>query len=443
MAGDLPRKIGFWGGTAIMVGVVIGSGIFWTPHLIAREMGSPWAILALWAAGGIFSLLGALTYADLATMYPRSGGIYVYLHEGMGGMAAFVFGWTYFLITKPLGAAGIATIFAMYFHELSGLKGDLRVAACALLVALTVVNVLGMRLGARVALFLTGLKVAALLGIVALGAALAPGAPAGAAAPKPLLMGLGPALIAVLWTYEGWSDVASISGELKEPQRTIPRILLAGTAAVIVLYVAVNYVFMAALPDPQMRREPAMAGLAVRQMVGPVGGTLVVALVVISTLGSSHGGCITGARVTFAQARDGLLFRFLGRIHPRFETPDVSLWTQVALSCAAVAFKEDLEQLLRGHIVTMYVFYALAAAAVIVLRVRKPGLERPYRCWGYPVVPVLFVLCTLGMMTLVVRQGFLEHGAKFLREVLLWGGVLAAGAPAYWLWRRFAGRQKL
>jgi len=435
---DLPRKIGFWGGTAIMVGVVIGSGIFWTPFLISGEIGNTWAILALWGAGGLFSLLGALTYAELATMYPRSGGVYVYLYEGIGGMAAFVFGWTYFLITKPLGAAAVATIFSMYFHELFGIQGDQRIAACALLVVLTFVNVAGMKLGAGVALFLTSLKVAALMGIVALGVALAPGTPSAGAAPKPLLQGLGPALIFVLWTYEGWSDVSAVAGEVKEPQRTIPRILLAGTVAVVVLYVAVNAVYLSVMSPEEMRGAPTFAREVVKRMVGPVGGTLVTGLVVVSTLGSSHSGCITGARVTFAQARDGLLFRFLGRIHPRFETPDVSLWTQVVLSCAAVVFKENLEQLLRGHIITMYVFYALAAASVIVLRVRRPALDRPYRCWGYPVVPALFVLFTLAMMSLVVRQGVREHGGKFLAEVLLWGGVLLAGAPAYLLWRWWA-----
>ncbi len=437
MSVDLPRKIGFWGGTSIMVGVVIGSGIFYMPYLIAGEIGDPRLILLLWVAGGIFSLCGALTYAELATMYPRSGGIYVFLHEGLGGMTAFIFGWAYFLIAKPYGAAMIAGIFSMYFHDLFGIPGDHRLASCALLVALTVVNVLGVRLGAGVAVFLTGLKVAALLGIVALGAALAPGGLAAASAPKPIVQGLASAMFMVLWTYEGWSDIASVAGEVKDPQRTIPRILVAGTALVVALYVAVNAVYLAVMSPGEMRGSPAFAPEVARRLIGPVGGTLVVAVVVLSTLGASHGGCITGARITFAQARDGLLFRFLGRVHPRFETPDVSLWTQLALSCAAVVFFKKFEDLVRGHMFMMYVFYALSAAAVIVLRVRRPDAPRPYRCWGYPLVPAVFILSTMAMVALSVQSA---HREGYLLKLLLWIVVLAAGAPAYWLWRRFAGR---
>lgn len=430
---DLPRRIGFWGGSAIMVGIIIGSGIFRAPTSIARELGSPVAILGLWVLGGILSLFGALAYAELAAMFPRSGGIYVYLHRGLGPQVAFVFGWTYLLITKPMAAAGIATVFSEHLFRLLGRPAEpavLQTTTCVTLLALTAINVRGVRLGAGLAMVLTGLKVLALLAIVGLGLALMKGSSANfqpVPADKTFLQALAPAMAAILWTYDGWSDIASIAGEVKDPQRMLPRIFVLGTAATILLYVSVNAVYMSMIPLARMRHLDTVAPETMMKLVGDAGMTIVTAMILISTLGASHGSIITGARVTFAQARDGLLFGFLGHVHPKYRTPDVSLWVQVALSCAAVWGLQTFERLAGGFVFTMWIFYALAALAVIRLRLREPHRERPYRCPGYPVVPALFILAALAMTVMAILES--------PRDTLPWLLVLLLGLPAWHLWR--------
>lgn len=420
-----------------MVGIIIGSGIFRTPTSIANLMGNPTAILALWAAGGALALCGALTYAELGVMFPRSGGIYVYLYEGLGPVVAFIFGWTYALITKPFAAAAIATVFSEHLLRLIGLSAaqlDPRILTCAMLIGLTALNVTGMRQGAGVAIVLTGLKFLALFGIVVAALALTRGDVANFT-PAPvdgrLIFAIAPAFAQVLWTYDGWADVTSIAGEVREPARRMPRILVAGTLATTGLYLAVNAVYHWMIPLTEMRATDTVAPLVMERLLGPAGATLITVMVVVSTLGSSHGGIISGARVTFAQARDGLFFRSLGRIHPKHQTPAVSLWVQVVLSCVVVIGLQRFEQLTEGFVFTMWVFYAAAAAAVIVLRVRRPDLPRPYRCWGYPVTPVVFIVVSAGMTVLALWENPVEK--------LAWLGVLLAGVPAYYVWRRMAG----
>lgn len=434
---DLPRRIGFVGGSAIMVGVIIGSGIFRTPPAIAQHLGSPAVILGLWLVGGVLSLFGALTYAELGTMFPRSGGIYVFLHQGLGPAVAFVFGWTYMLITKPMAAAGIAVVFAEHVNTLWGTEWDTRITTCVMLILLTGMNTIGMRLGAGVAVLLTSLKVAALAGIVALGLALGQGSAANFApgpSPTPFLLALAPVLAQILWTYDGWSDVGAVAGEVREPQKKLPRIFLLGTALTVLLYLAVNAVYIAMVPLDEMRGMPTVAPEVMRRLLGKAGATVVTVMVLISTLGATHASIITGARVTFAQARDRLLFGFLGRVHPRYHTPAVSLWVQAGLSCVAVLGLKRFEPLTAGFVFTMWIFYALAAAAVIVLRVRRPDLPRPYRCWGYPVVPLLFILSAAIITVLSIRDS--------PRSTLPWLAVLAAGAPIYYLWNWFDARPR-
>ncbi len=432
MRQDLPRGIGFWGGAGIMVGIMIGSGIFRTPTSIAQQLGDSRLILLLWLLGGVLSLAGALTYAELGTMFPRSGGIYAYMYEGLGGTVAFVFGWTYMLLGKPLAASAIATVFAEHFNRLFGLRWDERAVTCALLIALTAVNTVRVQLGAGLAVLLTTLKALALAAIVVLGLMLTAGSTANfapVASPRPFTSALMPVLAAVLWTYDGWSDVTSVAGEVRDPHRLLPRILIAGTAMCIVLFVAVNAVYIYMVPLPQMREVDTVAPLVMERLCGPVGGTLVTIIVLISTLGASHGSVITGARVTFAQARDDLLFRILGRIHPTYHTPHVALWCQAVLSCLAVCFLKRFERLTGGFVFTMWIFYAAAAVAMIVLRIRRPDLPRPCRCWGYPVVPVVFVAVSVLMTLLSIRE---SPG-----ETLPWLGILVAGGPACYIWRRW------
>src|SRR5262245_34243482 len=222
--GDLPRRIGFWGASAIMVGIIIGSGIFRTPPEIAKQIGSPTLILVLWVAGGAISLCGALTWAELATMYPQSGGIYVFLREGLGDAIAFVFGWTYMLISKPLSAGAIAVTFAAHVNSLLGVDWNVAATTCVTLSVLTAINIVGVRLGSGVAEVLTAMKLAALGGIIVTALLLMKGTSANfAAAPvqTPLLAGLVSAMSGILWTFDGWSDIGAVAGEVREPQRNL------------------------------------------------------------------------------------------------------------------------------------------------------------------------------------------------------------------------------
>jgi basic amino acid/polyamine antiporter, APA family len=430
MSGDLPRRIGFWGGSAIMVGIIIGSGIFQTPPIIARQMGSPALILGLWVFGGILSLFGAFVYAELAAMFPRSGGIYVYLNEGLGSRVAFTFGWTYLLLSKPFAAAAISITFATHVNALFGTAWNPQAIACAMGVVMTAVNVVTLKGSSIVAMILTLLKVLALASVVGLGVAMLKGSAAnfaGVEAPKPVWMALAPVLFAILWTYDGWADVSSISGEVIDPARRLPRILLTGLVATMGLYLAVNAVYFSLVPIAEMARAETVAPLVMERLLGRSGATVVTAMIVISTLGATHASILTGARVTFAQARDGLLFRFLGGVHPRFETPHVSLWVQMALAIAAILYVRHFKDLAEGFVFTLWIFHGLVAASVLVLRRRRPDLERPYKCWGYPWVPIVFIL-----VCVLMTVAYIAHDP---RTTLPWLGILVLGAPAYSLWK--------
>jgi basic amino acid/polyamine antiporter, APA family len=447
---DLPRKVGFWGAIAVLVGVVIGSGIFRTPPTIAQHLGDPWLILGAWLLGGLIALCGALTFAELAAMMPRSGGVYVFLREGYGRCPAFVFGWTYMLITKPAAAGGIAVVFAEHLGALVGLDPGamggwaVPIITCAALFVLTLINVLGVRGSTRVAIVMTTLKFAAIAAIIVLGVVaavrevVAPGTGMGghfarADEPMSLWKAIVPVMAAVMWTYDGWSDVGSIAGEVKNPGKTLPRVYVMGTLAVIGLYMLINAVYLWDIPLVEMRATDTVAPLLMERLAGPIGATAVTILIIVSTLGSSHVSVMTGARVTFAQARDGLLFRFLGAIHPRHETPAVALWTQLALSCAAVLVLQDFEDLAGSFTFTMWIFYGLGAAALFILRARHHAHERPFRVPGYPVVPAVFVLASVLMTGLAI--------ADDPQRTLTWIGVLAAGVPVYFVWERWTRRR--
>ena len=435
---DLSRTIGFWGASAIMVGIVIGSGIFRSPPDIAKESGSPTAILLMWAIGGVLSLFGALTYAELACMYPESGGVYVFLREGFGRAVAFVFGWTYMLITKPTAAAGIAVIFAQHFNDLCLHVSPENQIASSLttsiaLIALTAMNVCGLRLGSGVAGFLTGLKVVALLAIVALALIRFKGSSENFAATPPprdvsWWLTIAPIMYLVLWTYDGWSDVGSIAGEVRDPQRQLPRIFLVGTALLIALFVAVNAVYIWLMPLNEMRNTDTVAPAVMKRLIGEGGATAVAVVIMISTLGSTHGSIITGARITYAQARDGLLFSPLARVHPRFGTPAVSLWFQCILSCVAVWYYGSFSKLANGFVFTMWIFYGLAAVVIFIMRIRRPEAPRSFRCWGYPVVPALFILAALAMTILSIAADW--------RNTTIWLSILVAGLPVYLVWSK-------
>lgn len=451
----LPRVLGFWGVTAVMLGIIIGSGIFRTPTDIAGRLASPWAILGLWALGGLISLCGAFAFAELATMFPQSGGVYVFLREGYGPFGrclAFVFGWTYTLISKPFAAAGIAIIFGENVMKLFGASEadpqarmvEAKAITSAVLVGLTVINVLGVRLGTGVASVLTAIKVAALLAITGLAFSLgrpehAPFAAVALDQPQVWYLAAVAAMSGILWTYDGWSDVGSLAGEIKDPAKRLPICYIAGTVLITAIYVAINAAYFWILPLDRIRATDNVGPVVMENLLGASAGAAMTALVVVSTLGSTHGSIMTGARITYAQARDGLLFSFFGRVDPKRQTPAVALWVQLGLSLLALWGLDGFTQMAEGFTFTMWIFYGLAGASLFTLRITRPDAVRPFRCWGYPVVPALFVLASIAMTGLsiwgeVEKDGW--HAAS-----LKWLMVLAAGVPVYLVWERLRSRR--
>lgn len=459
---DLPRIVGFWGATGVMIGVTIGSGIFATPSEIARQLDSPSLILLAWVLGGVLSFFGALTYSELATMYPRSGGIYVFLKEAYGPKMAFTFGWTYLLITKPAAAAGITVVcsqnllvlfpgLADLMPAISGLTQEqvaLRIITSAVLILVTLVNVWGVRESTGLSLFLTILKVAALLGIVVLGVLAIlgllripeysphwPTSPG--VTPAALLAAAAPVMFAVMWTYDGWSDVGTIAGELRSPGRTLPQAYLINTLILTGLYVAVNAVYLFMIPLDQMQAMPSVAPHLMGMLIGGAGAISAAVIIVVSTLGATHAAVLTGARVTFGQARDGLLFAFLARINPRFQTPATALLCQLVLSLVFTWGLGTFKSLADTFVFTMWIFYGLAAAGIIILRFTQPNTPRPFWCPFYPLVPALFVLAAIGMTVLSILAS-LEDPNDRGKTTLPWIGVLLLGWPAYYIWRALA-----
>ena len=427
---ELPRRLGILDATTIVVGIVIGSGIFLLPNLIARNLPSSAAILSAWIISGVLSFFGALAYAELGAMMPATGGQYVYLREAYGPMCAFVSGWTFMLAVLSGGSAWLAVTFSIYARYFIALSPALsKLLSIALIAVLSAVNYVGVREGAWVQRTFTYLKIAALL--VLIGAAFSSPHTAVAVAPSatpPLsLAHFGVAMVACLMAYNGWSYVSFVAGEVRDPQRNLLRSLAIGMGAVAALYVLANVAYLKVLTVQYIAlTERVGADLAMRTM-GSIGGTFVSATVLLSIVGAVNGCILTAARLPFAQARDGLFFATFGKVHPRFQTPASAIlwggiWTTLLILTGSY------ETLYSYSIVAAWIFYTLSVGAVLVLRRRLPHVARPYRMWGYPVTPLLFVAVSVWF---VVNAFVTQPGPSLMACV-----IVASGVVAYWVWRR-------
>jgi APA family basic amino acid/polyamine antiporter len=429
----LLRALGLWETSAIVIGIMIGTAIFLVPAEITREVGSPRAALAVWLVGGALSLFGALSFAELAAMLPQSGGQYVFLREAYGSLVSFLCGWSFFVSAQTGGISVLAVGFAEYLRELVPLPGwQLKAAAAACIAVFTAINYRGVREGGAVQSVLTGLKVATIAALIILAFVLVRGVPGGPLSlPLPqgsrFLASFGVALVAAFWAYEGWNTCTFAAGEVKRPERNLPLALILGTSVVILLYLGLTFVYYRVLQVPEVAQSTRVAADAAVRMLGRSGSLFVTGVIIVSTLGSINGSILAAPRVYYAMAKDGLFFRWCAAVHPRFRTPHVALLLQGALAILLVLLG-SYEQLFTYVVFAAWVFYALTAFAVIVLRRKMPDLPRPYRVWGYPVVPLVFVTAAVWFLANMLREKPAEAGRGCL--------ILLAGIPVYLFWKR-------
>ena len=435
---ELRRQLGLLDSTCIVIGTTIGVAIFLVPGLIARDLGSPLWILGTWVATGIISLFGALAYAELGAMMPESGGQYVYLREAYGPPMAFVCGWVAFLIVQSGSIAAVSVGFGIYLSYLfPGLPGVVHWAPVGLIALFTYLNYRGTRTGARTQNLLTALKVAGLGVLIASAFLHSPTtvAPPSGATPTPFsLHGLVVATLGCFVAYDGWQYVAFVAGEVRQPRRNIPLSLALGTGAVMLLYVLANVAYFRVLPLEAVARSAHVAGDVAEKTMGSVGSILIAIMIMISSAGAANGAILTSSRLYFAQARDGLFFRKVAEIHPRFGTPSFSILLQGVWS-ATLALSGSYEMLISYALFAMWTFHGMAVFGVLILRRKYPERTRPYRMWGYPFTPLLFVLFAVWFVinTFVTRPLSSTAGAV----------IMAAGVAAYFAWSRWSRPQRV
>jgi APA family basic amino acid/polyamine antiporter len=445
---QLVRGLGLLDSTLLVMGIIIGSGIFLTTGVMAEDLPSPTLLMAAWMVGGLLTLAGALTYAELGAAMPEAGGQYIYLRESYGPLPAFLFSWITFLVYQPGTISAVMVGFAAYLgyfvpglgtenvllaFQIGGREIALtagQTVAAALILALTAANVAGLRWGSLIQNVFTFLKVAAIATFVLFGFLVEP---KGELLPAPpvetgsLLAGFGVALIAVLFAFDGWVQLTFSAGEIKNPERTLPRALILGTSGVTLIYLLMNAVYLHALGISEMRGVTRVAEKAATSLFGEGATRMIAAVVLISTFGAANGTILTGARVYYATARDGLFFRSVGKVHPRFRTPHVSLWVQGIWS-ALLALSGRFDQLFTYAVFASFLMYAAATASVFTLRRKRPDLARPYRVWGYPVLPAVY-LAALGALAL---NTIVERPMESLSGLL----ILLLGVPVYFFWKR-------
>lgn len=443
--GQLRRDMGIVGATAVIVGGVIGSGIFFKPLAVSQSVSGPVAVYCLWATVGLICLFGAFAYAELGCMFPEAGGQYAFLREGWGRFTGFLYGWCFFLVINTGTLAALAAAFADTASGIflkpapDGSFGPARDAiAVGMVLFLALVNHFGVRFGALLQTASTVAKVAGLGAIVVGGLLVAQvaggGSGGGTAVVSPGLMaGLASAAVAIFWAYEGWYQLPFNAAEMKRPHRDLPRAMVYGTVLLIVIYLATNAIYLRVVPFEEMRtltNNADVPTLTIRRIFSPGVEGLFSYFLCLSVLGAANPCLLSSPRAMYAMSCDGLLPRGFMRIHPAYGTPWVAIWTQALWSIVLLVFMRTFNDLTVYVIFAALLFYALTVGSVYVLRRRDPTRERPYRCWGYPVTPALFIL-----VALVVDVYTLTNPVE-QKNALVGLGIIATGVPVYFLMKR-------
>jgi basic amino acid/polyamine antiporter, APA family len=472
-AGDsgLVRVLGLWDSTLLVIGLVIGSAVFLVTggaSGVARLLPSPGLLIAGWIAGGVLSFAGALVYAELGAALPRAGGQYVFLREAYGDLTGFLYGWTLFAVIHTGTLAALAVGYARYFgifvpalgtdHALAsfpilGRTFEIsagQINAVFVIVLLSIINYFGVKEGSLFQGVVTVVKIASFAGFMILGVAIgrgswshfvplfgavgggaaqSAGAAPGAMGAAASGFGLGAfilSMVAMLWAYEGWNNITFTAGEIKDPQRNLPLSLIFGMSAITLIYVGMNLVYLYAMPVGDMFATETIGEAAAGRLFGPFGARLMSLSVLVSVFGCISATVISGPRVFYAMANDGLFFKSIAEVHPRHRTPVKAIFWQCLWS-SALCLSGTYDQLYTFAMFAAVLFYALAGASVVVLRRRHPEWPRPYRTWGYPLTPILYVgVCLVVLVNTLINQP-VESG---------WGlAILACGLPAYLYWK--------
>lgn len=451
----LIRQLGKFDSTMMMVGIVIGSGIFLTTGIMAQSLPSSSLILLAWVVGGLITLAGALTYAELGAAMPLAGGQYIYLREAFGPLPGFLFGWILFLVTMSGSIAALGLAFAEYFgYFFPRLSTEVnifsvginlfnknfnftlsmgQIVAVAVVILLSTFNYIGVIFGKIIQNVMTVIKIGTLLVLIIAGLALKKDTaidfalnPSGMSLGE-LIIGFGVALVAITWAFDGWNNITYAAGEIKNPKRNLPFSLIAGTLIITVLYVLTNYVYFIALPVDQMVGVVRIAEKATSALYGSISARLLSAAVLISVFGALNGAIFVGSRVYFAMAADRLFFKKVARVHPRFKTPAFAILIQMVWSCI-LTLSGTFEQLFTYVVFITVLFYILTTISVFTLRKKFPELPRPYKTWGYPIVPLIFIIASLGILLNTLVEKPVESLAGL--------GFTIVGIPVYYFWRK-------
>ena len=430
----LARVLTLLDATMINAGGIIGSGIFMVPATIALLTGSTSLILAVWVFGGLISLFGALSVAELGAAMPRAGGQFVYLNEAYGPVWGYLYGWSCVAVINTASIAAVGVAFSEYlsfFFPLSTM--GIKSVAILSVILLTIINILDVKSGARAQNIFTLLKIGAIFGIISLGLVMDGGSaeniqPFYPDRPLPALVGpLGLAMVSVLWTYDGWIFITYVAGEVKNPGRNIPLSLVFCMLIVISIYLLINFVFTYTLGIGAMGTSTLVASDSAFIFLGEKGAVLVSIIILISLLGANNGFILTSARINYAMARNRLFFQQAAKVHPKFKSPANALIIQAVWACA-LTFSGTYNQLITYIIFASWIFYAMSCAAVIILRKKRPEMKRPYKTPGYPYIPIIFILFAVFLTFNTILEA--------PRDAAVGAGIILTGLPLYFYWKK-------
>jgi len=429
---ELKRALSTFDLTMIAIGGTIGSGIFLTPSLVAQQLPSPEWMLGVWAIGGIMTLCGALTFAELGGMLPHAGGMYVYLTEAYGKLAGFLFGWSYLLVVNTGGVAALSIAFATYLGYFIPLNAaGIQAVAIIGLATVTFLNIAGVKAGGIFSDVFTLLKLAGIAGLIVVGFGWGSEdllSDQAAAAPSGLTGAVAAAMIGVLWSYGGWQHASFTAGEAKNASRSVPIAMTIGALVVTIVYILTNVAYLLLLSPVEIGASSRVAADAVGMLLGPLGGSAIALAIFISTFGTTGIYTLTVPRVYFAMANDGIFFKKVGEVHPRFQTPMFAILLQSAWALVLILFWGTFNELISYVVFTDWIFFGLTASAVFMLRKKMPHATRPYKTLGYPITPLIFV----GTSIWFVLNTLIEKPAQ------AWAGLafLSIGIPVFYLWKR-------